>query len=367
MRYLKLLSDTLTHGTGYSSLNFLMHAPQPLDEQRIWDFITGIPEQGFVHWLREAYPPPLMRKLLLRRLQYQEARLGIEAHYDVSNEFYKLFLDSKFMFYSCADHLTGHETLEEAQTNKANHILGLIDPKPGQRILELGCGWCSMLRHIEHHTHDRDNLWGYTLSKEQAAYNDQHYGYHVKLQDFVKADLEPEYYDTIYSVAAWEAIRPQEVDVILNKVNRALKPGGKFVLHFFCRLQNRLPAALSVAQLFFPGHVPTSYSAHVKAFERAGFRLTHTSAHDYRPTLRGWFDRLVAHREEALELVGTQVYNRYVVFFPASWKYFNERTGVLFRFAMQKGTGKRDSSGIPLLEPAAKVIEAPLVGATSAF
>src|SRR5579859_6760994 len=93
-----------------------------------------------------------------RRLQYQSVARGIQAHYDVSNAFYKLFLDPKFMFYSCADHIRGNETLVEAQTNKANHLLSLIDPKPGEKIVELGCGWASMLRHIEQHTGDRESL-----------------------------------------------------------------------------------------------------------------------------------------------------------------------------------------------------------------
>jgi cyclopropane-fatty-acyl-phospholipid synthase len=334
-RYLRLGWNSLVHGISYGYLNFLIHAPKPLDEQATWDFITRT-EPGWQRWIRESYPPSWMRRLVLRGRQYQNARLGIENHYDVSNDFYNLFLDRKLMFYSCADHITGRESLEEAQLIKANHLLSLIDPRPGQRILELGCGWCSMLRHVEQHTGDRENLWGYTLSKEQAAHNAKHYGYHVKLENFVTAEYEPEFYDTVYSIAAWEAIRPQEVDVIVRKVYAALKPGGRFVLHFFCRLQDKLPAAISVAQLFFPGHVPTSYRVHVQAFEQAGFRMTHTSVHDYRPTLRDWFDNLVAHREEALELVGTQVYNRYVVFFAASWKYFDERTGALFRFVLRK-------------------------------
>ncbi|MBS0209315.1 MAG: class I SAM-dependent methyltransferase [Planctomycetes bacterium] len=334
-RQLRFLPDTLINGISYGVLNYLIHSPKPLDEQATWDFITRR-EPDWQRWMREAYPPSWMRKLVLRRAQYRAANLGIEEHYDVSNEFYKLFLDRELMFYSCADHVTGHETLEQAQVIKANHLLSLIDPKPGQRIAELGCGWCSMLRHVEKHTGDRDNLWGYTLSKEQFAHNAQHYGYHVKLENFVTTTYEPEFYDTIYSIAAWEAIRPQEVDTIVQKVYAALKPGGRFVLHFFCRLQDKLPAAISVAQLFFPGHVPTSYRMHVQAFERAGFRITHTSVHDYRPTLRDWFDNMVARRDEALKLVGTETYNRYVVFFPASWKYFDERTGALFRFVLRK-------------------------------
>jgi len=66
--------------------------------------------------------------------------LGIAAHYDVSNDFYELFLDRKYMFCTCADFPTGQETIEEAQAIKANHLLNLIDPRPGEKILELGCG-----------------------------------------------------------------------------------------------------------------------------------------------------------------------------------------------------------------------------------
>lgn len=334
-RFVRLPADVMVHGLAYGVLRFLIDSPRPLDEQKTWNLLTRIDPRIF-RWFRESYPPSFIRRLLLRGRQFQDARRGIAAHYDVSNEFYDLFLDRKFMFYSCADHPTGRESLEEAQTIKADHLLGLIDPRPGQRILELGCGWCSMLRHIERHTGERDNLWGYTLSEEQLRYNEEHYGYQVKLANFVTADYPREFYDTIYSIAAWEAIRPQEIDVILGKVFDALKPGGRFVLHFFCRLSEKLPAAIAAAQLFFPGHVPTSYPKHMASFERAGFRTTHTSVHDYRPTLRQWFDNLVARRDEALALVGTRVYNRYVVFFPASWKYFNERTGALFRFVLRK-------------------------------
>ncbi|MFX5603078.1 class I SAM-dependent methyltransferase, partial [Acinetobacter baumannii] len=80
-----------------------------------------------------------------------------EYHYDLSNDFYRLFLDKTFMFYSCADFNSPGDSLEQAQLNKANHLLSLIDPKPGEAILELGCGWGSMLRHIHAHTGDIRN------------------------------------------------------------------------------------------------------------------------------------------------------------------------------------------------------------------
>ena len=81
---------------------------------------------------------------------------GIEYHYDVSNEFYKLFLDRDFMFYSCADFASDQDSLETAQRRKADHLLSLIAPVAGERILELGCGWGSMLRHIHEATGDKD-------------------------------------------------------------------------------------------------------------------------------------------------------------------------------------------------------------------
>lgn len=88
--------------------------------------------------------------------------------------------------------------------------------------------------------------------------------------------------------------------------------------------------------MFFPGHVPASDPELSKEFEKAGFRVTHTSCHDYRKTLRQWFEGLVARPKSAVKIVDVTTYNRYVVFFAASYKYFDERTGVLFRFVLSK-------------------------------
>jgi cyclopropane-fatty-acyl-phospholipid synthase len=274
--------------------------------------------------------------LLLASKRRQDARKGIAAHYDVSNDFYKLFLDKKYMFYTCADFDRGDETIEEAQTNKANFIFNLLDPKPGEKILELGCGWGAMLKRIYESTGDKDNLYGYTLSSEQVAYNEQHNGFHVKFQNFVEADYPEASFDKIYSIGAWEHVRPHETQRLMPKLYRALKPGGRVVHHFFCRFSESLPASAIVSQIFFPGSINASFRFHRKVFEDAGFRVTRLSVHDYRPTLRAWFDRLVANRDEAIKLVGVETYNRYIVFFPASWRYFDDGIGTVFRFVLEK-------------------------------
>ena len=79
-----------------------------------------------------------------------------------------------------------------------------------------------------------------------------------------------------------------------------------------------------------------SFRFHYNAFEEAGFRVRHLSIHDYRDTLRAWFDNLVRHRDEAIDLVGVPTYNRYLVFFPASWMMFEEKYGLVMRWVLEK-------------------------------
>ena len=216
----------------------------------------------------------------------QDHRLGIEEHYDVSNEFYKLFLDKKFMFYSCADFHQPNDTIEQAQTHKANFLLKLIDPHPGEKILELGCGWGSMLRHISEATGDRANLLGYTLSRQQVTFVEQELGLPVELRNFITCDYPPHGFDKIYSIGAWEHVRHADLDGLLAKLFAAIKPGGRLVQHFFCPLTEEIQTPILAAQLFFPGSFQPAYPTQLRAFERAGFRVTHQSIHDYRPTLR---------------------------------------------------------------------------------
>ncbi|MEM9657263.1 MAG: class I SAM-dependent methyltransferase [Planctomycetota bacterium] len=335
LRYLAFAPETLIYGPSYAFLQYLIRSPQPLDPDRTWHEITRDPPLA-VDWFRTHWPLRPLRPMLIGAKMKQDHVLGISAHYDVSNEFYELFLDKRYMFYSCADFHQPDESLEEAQQHKADFILNLIDPQPGQKILELGCGWGSMLRRISEATGEKENLFGLTLSKEQVAYNEQHNGFHVEFDNFVTRSYEPAKFDAIYSIGAWEHVRPAEIPPLLDKLYGALKPGGRLVKHFFGRVNDHLTSSSTVAQIYFPGSIGWSLRAHAKAFENAGFRITHGSLHDYRPTLRAWFDNLVANRDRALELVDVKTYNRYLTFFPASWRYFHERIGVLQRWVLEK-------------------------------
>lgn len=347
LRMLALFAESFVYGPPFGYLNYLIRSPRPLDPETTWQIVTRRPtaiERAIV----DHYPPSFLRRLLLTMKQRQDHLLGISAHYDISNEFYKLFLDRRYMFYSCADFDSGEETIEKAQQRKADFILKLIDPKPGERILELGCGWGAMLKRIYEATGDKENLVGYTLSREQVAYNDEHNGFRVEFKNFITSDYPQQAFHKIYSIGAWEHVRPREVPILLGKLCRALMSEGRLVQHFFCRLQESLPAAAIVSQIFFPGSINSSFGFHIRAHEAAGFRLRHVSIHDYRPTLRAWFNNLVENRERAIDLVGVKTYNRYLVFFPASWHYFDRMTGFVTRLVLEKAPPTRPTCKVAL-------------------
>lgn len=335
IRHLIFPWEALIYGVPYAVLQWLTRSPRPLESTRTWKIVARKPPPGLA-WFSRNWPLRPLRGLLIRAKMQQDHLLGISAHYDVSNDFYRLFLDERYMFYSCADFHSTEDTLDQAQQHKADFILGLIDPRPEHKILELGCGWGSMLKRIEEATGSSENLHGLTLSREQAAFIREHYQFHVELDDFITRDYKPEEFDVIYSIGAWEHVRPGEIKPLVRKLYAALKPGGRLVKHFFCRVNDPLPAPVAVSQLYFPGSVGSSYRFHVEAFEEAGFRIAHRSIHDYRPTLRAWFDNLAARREEALRLVDVKTFNRYMTFFPASWRFFQDSTGMVTRWVLEK-------------------------------
>jgi cyclopropane-fatty-acyl-phospholipid synthase len=193
-----------------------------------------------------------------------------------------------------------------------------------------------MMRHIAEATGDRDNLVGYTLSKAQHAYIRERFGLNVELKNFITCDYPPNHYDKIYSIGAWEHVRLGDLDMLLNKLHRTLKPGGRIVHHFFTNPTDDVLTSMLAAQIFFPGSMQPGYPTQVRAFEKAGFRILHRSVHDYRPTLRAWFDNLAANRERAIALVGVPTFNKYMVFFPAAWKFFHSGEAMLIRYVLEK-------------------------------
>jgi cyclopropane-fatty-acyl-phospholipid synthase len=336
VRLAGFVSDSVQFGLPTAGMNYVTASRTPIEPEKIWRNFTRVwpaPMQAII----DGYPFPAQRRRIIEEIYRRTSAEGIEYHYDVSNAFYELFLDRRFMFYSCADFLNADDTLEQAQLNKADYILGLLEPKAGEKIMELGSGWGSMMRHVHAHTGDKDHLSGVTLSKDQLGYIRQKFGFNVQLDDFIRMDYGVETYDKFYSIGAMEHVRPDDVLPLYKRLHAALRPGGRVVLHFFSlNGTDRWPPSMVSSQLVFPGSLLSLHSDHLDWARQAGFRLTHDSKHDYRPTLRAWFDRLVENRDKAHALVGIQTTNKYLGFFAASWSFFDCGIATLHRLVLMK-------------------------------
>src|SRR5262245_42890743 len=128
-----LAADLVARGPVYATINYRIHSPAPLPADANWAFWTR-PAPPLLDWIARIYPPEFVRKASLDRALARDHASGIESHYDVSNDFYALFLDTKYRFYTCAHFKRHDETLEEAQTNKAAYIHSLLRLNGSEKI-----------------------------------------------------------------------------------------------------------------------------------------------------------------------------------------------------------------------------------------
>ena len=333
-RLSQFVSETVTCGPLYAIASDRIQSSVPLDPVENWQFWTE-KKAPWLDSLLRAYPLEHQRKDYFDKMLARAHAVGIESHYDVSNDFYALFLDTKYRFYTCAEFHSEQETLEEAQTHKADYLQSLLRLTGNERVLDLGCGWGSMLKYLQDAGH-RGELSGFTLSKEQLVYNQQVLGLTVSLTNFITEPFAQAPYDRIYSIGSFEHVRPDELQGLYQKTYDALSPDGLAVHQFFSFEQETHPISAVVLQLFFPGSLLVLHPYHIQMAERAGFKITHDSVHDYKPTIRAWYERLVENGEKARQIVGVEVYNRYLTFFAIVWTFFEQNEAVLHRMVMEK-------------------------------
>jgi cyclopropane-fatty-acyl-phospholipid synthase len=327
-------SDLFNRGPLYAIANHRIHASGPLESTENWTFWTQ-PRPAWLESCIRAYPPEPCRKAYLESMLMNDHARGIESHYDVSNDFYALFLDTQYRFYTCAEFLRDDETLEQAQTHKAEFLYNLLELTGDEKVLDLGCGWGAMLKFLQDAGH-RGELTGFTLSKEQLRYDRETLGFNVSLTNFITEPFADAPYDRIFSIGSFEHIKPHELKTVYQKIYDALTPDGFAVHQFFSFARESYPVSGILAQLFFPGSLLVLHSQHLAIAENVGFRITHDSIHDYKPTLKAWYDRLVAHQEKALGIVSLETYNRYMTFFPFAWLFFQQHEAELHRMVMKR-------------------------------
>jgi cyclopropane-fatty-acyl-phospholipid synthase len=247
-----------------------------------------------------------------RRHSKERDERSVRHHYDVSNEFFALFLDES-MTYSCALFSRGAGTLEEAQTAKRELVCTKLGLRPEESVLDVGCGWGSFVIHAAREHGVR--AVGVTLSPTQAELARRRVA-EAGLEDRVEIricdyrDLPGaggERYDAIASIGMVEHVGSGRIDEYARVLARLLEPGGRLLNHGIARVRHGDAEAGPFSERYvFPDAAPLHLSRIQLALERAGFVTDHVEglAQDYVDTLSAWIDRLDANREQAERLAG---------------------------------------------------------------
>ena len=236
---------------------------------------------------------------------------AVRHHYDVSNEFFSLFLDDS-MTYSCAIFSRGAETLEAAQEEKLETVARKLELKQGDRVLDVGCGWGSFPLWAA--TRHGASVVGITLSPPQAERARERaeaagVGDRVEIRVMDYRDLAGERFDAIASIGMVEHVGEAQIDVYARTLAGLLEPGGRLLNHGIARLRHSDPEAGPFSERYvFPDAEPLHLSRVLLALERAGFVTRHVEefGDDYAETLRHWARRLDENLDEAVRLAGPE-------------------------------------------------------------
>lgn len=280
-------------------------------------------------------------------------RQAVSYHYDVSNDFYALWLDQA-MVYSCAYFHTPEDDLDTAQRQKLDYCCRKLRLKPGDRLLDIGCGWGGLIIHAarEYGVH----ALGVTLSRPQQELAQQRIQAagladrcEARLLDY-RAVAEREGFDKIVSVGMVEHVGESHLPEYFRHAYDLLRPGGVFLNHGIGRAGDRpKPAQLTFTDVYvFPDGELTPIATMLSHAEEAGFEVCDVEnlREHYALTLRHWLRRLEAHREEAERMVGQTKYRIWRVYIAGSIHYFQTRRIDLYQTLLVKsGHG---SSGLPL-------------------
>ncbi len=258
-------------------------------------------------------PPPPKAELHLRGRKHttKRDREAVRHHYDVGNEFFKLFLD-RSMTYSCAIFSRGAKTLEEAQETKLELVCSKLGLREGERVLDVGCGWGSFVIHAAER-HGVEAV-GITLSEPQAELARERVAeaglsdrIEIRVQDY--RELAGEDFDAVASIGMVEHVGESQIDVYAEQLASMLRPGGRLLNHGISRLRHGdIEGGPFSERYVFPDGETTHVSRVILALERAGFIVRHVEEFgaDYAETLRHWIRNLDDNRGRAEELAGPE-------------------------------------------------------------
>lgn len=249
---------------------------------------------------------------------------AIEHHYDVSNEFYQLWLDRN-MAYSCAYFHSDDDSLDQAQVNKFDHICRKLMLRPGERLLDIGCGWGGLILHAARHYGVR--ACGITLSRRQLELAQARIAREgladrctVQLLDYRDVP-EDEKFDKIASVGMFEHVGLSNLPLYFGKIERLLADDGLVMNHGITTMDTQsravgMGAGAFIDRYIFPNGELPHLSLAIRSMSERNLEAIDVESlrFHYAKTLGIWASRLEAAREEACKLVGERRYRTWLVY-----------------------------------------------------
>lgn len=282
----------------------------------------------------------------------------IQFHYDVSNDFYKLFLDPE-MQYSCGYFTDWDNSLAQAQKDKLDHICKKLRLKEGDKLLDIGCGWGGLLCHAAQNYGVIGH--GVTLSQEQydfATAKVKKLGLQDKIKIEIKSylDIEGEY-DKISSIGMFEHIGLDNFDIYFNKVNTLLRERGIFLNHGTSRRakankkksRNITKEKHMILKYIFPGSELAPIGHTVNSIEANGFEIHDVEGlrEHYLHTSKYWCKNLSKNKEKAIKMVGEEYYNLWCAYLAGVYFGFANGSIPIFQVVATKIGKQKTFSSMP--------------------
>ena len=259
----------------------------------------------------------------------RQSRANVKHHYDIGNDLYRLFLDGD-MQYSCAYWPRPDMTLEQAQDAKKAHIAAKLVLAPGQRILDIGCGWGGMA--ITLATLEKVEVLGITLSEEQHALAQQR-AEAAGVADRVKFELidyrdlamrEAGQFDRIVSVGMFEHVGAPNFDTFFRAAANLMTADGVMLLHTIGRFGKPGATDAFTRKYIFPGGYIPALSETLAASEKSRLIATdvETLRLHYALTLRQWYARTLAHETEIVAMMGARFFRMWCFYLAGATSAF---------------------------------------------
>lgn len=289
-----------------------------------------------IHAARQKWPrwlDALWRNHNPRPTGISEAKENIHHHYDLGNDFYRLWLDQAEMQYTCAYYEQADNTLEQAQLAKLEHVCRKLRLKPGMTVAEAGCGWGGLARYMARNY--GVTVQAYNISREQVNYaraEAERQGLE-NLVTYVEDDYRniQGQFDAFVSVGMLEHVGKDNYPALSDLISNCLKPGGLALLHSIGRNRPMLMNTW-IEKRIFPGAYPPSIGEFLQICEHSDFSVLDVEnlRLHYAQTLTHWLDNFTACQKQVIDLYDEHFTRAWQLYLAGSIAAF--RTGSLQLF-----------------------------------